>query len=1142
MPEVLDNIEHRLIDSLKTVLAQSHRADFCVGYFSLRGWNKIAGLIDAFDGGTGRQARVLVGMTEAPEQELREEFGIQDVVPVDNKLKKQRETELAEAFRRQLNIGLPDDVSIRTLRHLVKQLRSGKVTVRLFVKHKLHAKLYLAEREDAFAPLIAYVGSSNLTAFGLSEQGELNLQETDNDVAVKLSRWFEDRWADSVDITDQLAQIIEDSWAADKLFSPYEVYLKIIYHLAFEAMEAPRHYTLPDEFESIVLPFQKDAILRVRHNLREEPTHPELHQLALLGDVVGMGKTLTATAVAKCYQLDHGGHCVVCCPVKLVEMWREHLRLYDITGEVVPYSQTGKLERPRGRCRLLILDESHNLRNRDTIAWGHIHKFIQDQECKVLLLSATPYNKHYEDLAAQLALALNEEADLGIRPEMYFKNHDEAIFASDYQASPRSLKAFSRSDHADDWRDLLKHFMIRRTRGFIIKNHAERDENGRPYLMLSSGERSYFPDRVPKTLAFPLDPDNPNDQYAMLYNSEVVSVIEKLTLPRYGLGDYVTDETIAAAPKEDAKLLENLGTGGRRLQGYCRSNLFKRLESCGHAFLLSLDRHILRNLVFVYALEHGKDLPIGTQDTAMLDPATSDADSDSDSQIRSMLVTEENGDNDVETHATDAKWDELLRRAETVYHAYDVKRKSSRPSVQFRWIASKYFIEELKRKLLEDAKALYEVRVKAGDWRPTEDAKAANLYDLLMGTEKKNKVLVFTQFADTALYLEKEMRRRGMKHVEAVTAASSNPADQVQRFSPESNHYTMKSDDEPIRVCIATEVLSEGQNCQDACVVVNYDLPWAIIRLIQRAGRVDRIAQNAPEIRIYSCLPADGVEQLISLRGRLRIRLKQNSEVIGTDEKFFEDEDSENQKVRNLYAGKLEDEDFDDEDIDIPSHALSLWNEALENTPGLEQRIQSLPDQVFATREETDKTGSIVYVRTADGYDCLMRVTPDGKRVSQSIVRILKKARCAPDEPAIETPSTHHTAVRMAVKEAVSESISGENVLGPKNSIRRRVYERLKDYCANLKRQTDLFSPQELKRVEAVINEIHKYQLQDTARNAIARALKEGILDAELADWCADMQHQERLCQVTDKPASVEPKLICSIGMYPKSERSSAHE
>ena len=171
------------------------------------------------------------------------------------------------------------------------------------------------------------------------------------------------------------------------------------------------------------------------------------------------------------------------------------------------------------------------------------------------------------------------------------------------------------------------------------------------------------------------------------------------------------------------------------------------------------------------------------------------------------------------------------------------------------------------------------------------DNKLQALLGLVGKVHPTEKVLIFTQFADTANYLSRELAAVKLKDFACATGSVENPASLAYRFSPKSNEWETKVKNEgELRVLIATDVLSEGQNLQDGHIVVNYDLPWAIIRLIQRAGRIDRIGQSANKILVYSFLPAEGVERIIALRTRLRARLHENAEVVGTDEAFFEGE------------------------------------------------------------------------------------------------------------------------------------------------------------------------------------------------------------------------------------------------------------
>ena len=177
-------------------------------------------------------------MQRLPHEALKDALSLLDRSSgIDNQAAHRLRVQLAEQLRQQLTIGVPTNADERTLRQLATQLRAKKVVVKLFLRHPLHAKLYLLFREDPVSPVVAYLGSSNLTFAGLAAQGELNVDVLDHDAALKLKNWFEDRWTDRfcVDITDEMVQIIEESWAREALIPPYHVYLKIAYHLSHEA-------------------------------------------------------------------------------------------------------------------------------------------------------------------------------------------------------------------------------------------------------------------------------------------------------------------------------------------------------------------------------------------------------------------------------------------------------------------------------------------------------------------------------------------------------------------------------------------------------------------------------------------------------------------------------------------------------------------------------------------------------------------------------------------------------------------------------------------------------------------------------------------------------------------------------------------
>src|SRR5262249_27877647 len=176
-----------------------------------------------------------------------------------------------------------------------------------------------------------------------------------------------------------------------------------------------------------------------------------------------------------------------------------------------------------------------------------------------------------------------------------------------------------------DWRELMRLYLVRRTRSFIKHHYAQTDPNtGLKYLIAADGTHMPFPERVPRTVKIRMDRRNTGDQYARLYDADVVDTVNRLHLPRYGMANYIAPSPDKPPTQAEAALFRNLSRAGSRLIGFCRTNLFKRLESSGQAFLLSLERHILRNFVYLHALIHGLEVPLGTQDAELLDPRIDD--------------------------------------------------------------------------------------------------------------------------------------------------------------------------------------------------------------------------------------------------------------------------------------------------------------------------------------------------------------------------------------------------------------------------------------------------------------------------------------------------------------------------------------
>lgn len=1105
MPDIFDNLktESAIGPALKSALSNFDTCDVATGYFDLRGWASFADIVDtkvdSLDPVDRSIVRVLVGMVMPADSALMLS-ALQDVVqppPYGSDLNDMSKAlaakdQLVKHLRTQLMRGLPSEAQQKTLRQLKTQLVLGAVEMRVFTTAPLHGKTYIFHAPgNAFAERRAYVGSSNLTNAGLYKNLELNIDVTDNDASGKLAQWFTDRWDDpfSLKITAEIIQLIEESWAAETQPTPYEVYLKVCHAVSEDAREG-LGYVLPPSVENLLLDYQATAVRTLaRRIVRRGGT--------MLGDVVGLGKTLTAVATALMLEAAEDYTTLVLCPKNLVRMWEEHLESYGLLGaRVIPYSMADKRLPELKRFHLVICDESHNLRNSSTQTYEAIQDYVRRNGSKVLLLTATPYNLAFVDVANQIGLYIGDDEDLGIQPAAAMAKDPTLIDRVDGKIT--TLAAFRRSEEPEDWKRLMSDHLVRRTRSFI-KRTAKKEivtlPNGkkekREYLEFADGQRFHFPTRVP----MPLNLDFADDDPAKLMEDDTtLDAVRDLLLPRYRLAEY--DDPKAPHSDKDTKILADIRSGRGNVSGFVRIGLFKRLSSSGHSFILSLQRQRARNELFIYAIDNGLDIPLGSFGDHQF--MVSDVDLEEDEEMGGSL---------------DSRYRELQRRM----------------PASTKWLSTNVFKATLKKDLQRDNGIINDMLDRFGAWDAAKDSKINALIDMLRDDHPGQKVVVFTEYADTAAYVAQALKDAGIPDVGLAFGDSDDPAAIARRFSPESNRLPgQESDDkpvsDPIDVLIATDVLSEGQNLQDSHIVVNYDLPWAIIRIIQRAGRVDRVGQKSDTVFIY-LITHEKIEQAIQLRQRIRQRLGDNAAAFGSDERFFGDAKEVN-ILDDLYKGAIPDEDELDSvdgEADAVSEAWLVWSHVKEEKPQLAAKVLKMQDMIHSTRDPYDnetKTGVTTYARTSTGIDAFAASfdNPDGDPVE----RLLTPLEALHIFSAQQTTSTADVRDDHFAREAslVQGKLSSEMIAaGALRGIRKWAVERIGGtiYGAD---------------ASDAIGAMMERPLTEFANLRLRQARRSKYADQDLAELIKQLHEEERL--VIGSADKEEIKILCSIGVTPR--------
>lgn len=728
----------------------------------------------------------------------------------------------AKGLERDRNLLEFNPETDRAIRRLLEFLASGKIEVRRYEKAFLHGKAYLFASEEG-----VLAGSSNFTAAGLTRNLELNLGRYDPTPVKKVKEWFDSLWAEAAPY--DLASLYQ---ARYEPYDPYLIYLRVLWErykdeLKEEAKGATR---IP------LTTFQNDGIFRAQRIL-------EKYNGVLIADGVGLGKTFVGGELIRQTVEDRRQRALLIAPAALRdgtwERFKDHFQLYI---ETVSYEQLandrqlgGSYSHLKNRANdyaLVIVDEAQAFRNPETDRAKALRKLLMGRPPKKLvLLSATPVNNSLWDLYYLLTYFIRHDAefaDLGIRSI-------KERFAEAMKQDPDDLKP-------DALFDVLDAIAVRRTRHFVRRyypNDRVKDHAGREIPVR-------FPDPHVEADTYSFDTLLPG------FFDEIKEALApeegdpKLTLARYAPSRY-----LPGAP-------ESLSEAA--LVGLLRSGLLKRFESSAHAFAKTAERMVRANEVFLEGLDKG--------------------------YILTAEAIEE-----WEQVDSDETFEALVRDSGSVSTAgYDVARL--RADVERDRDLLRSFVQKARQVTQENdpkLKALVDALL-----RVLHQAEREGLGE--EDVRNKRKVIIFSFFADTVDWIYKHLadvlatdKRLAAYRGRLVAVTGDESYEGISRrkamfgFAPETTEAPPSEAADLYDILVTTDVLAEGVNLQQCRNVINYDLPWNPMRLVQRHGRIDRIGSPHKDVFIRCFFPDRRLEELLELEARIRRKLAQAAASVGVE-------------------------------------------------------------------------------------------------------------------------------------------------------------------------------------------------------------------------------------------------------------------
>lgn len=723
--------------------------------------------------------------------------------------------------------------SAEALIKLIAALRAGNMEVKRYERAFLHAKAYIVTptHGNVGKPDGIIVGSSNLTGAGLTGNLELNVGRYDQMVAERARRWFDELW-DEAEPYD-LAAVFEEALIPH---TPWDIFIRVLWHLYGDEVEDDA--TVDDNLP--LTSFQKHGVARALRLIHDMGG-------VIVADEVGLGKTFVAGEILQLYR-GRRQRALLICPAALRDTtWRRFLNTYQLFIECLSYEQLANdsqlrdtqrpnadqthLQRPQDEYQLVIVDEAHNYRNPDApTRAAALRRLMFGQRRDLLLLTATPVNNSLWDLYHLIRFFLRQDAHLSDRGILSIRERFEQAMRED----PSSLSP-------DILYPIIDATTVKRTRQFVKKHYVGdtiRGPDGQPQPIV-------FPQANAISVRYNLDELLPGffDRLELALDPDEENAI---AFARYMPEAYLLDKD----EEEDAR--------ARALVGLLRSGLLKRFESSAFAFRRTVAKMVREHDVFLDALDAGHIVR-----TAFMKELSAD----DDAAFEDVLA------------ATDHRDDATLYDTEEMRAAVERDRDLLQELVD----QASVITEDSDPKLLALADALGEIAEQA-------EREATDAID----EAQRRKVLVFSFFEDTVEWIKGFLElalasRSGLAGYRGRLVAVSGSGElaevsrqrAVQGFAPVSMEAPSGQDDDLYDLMIATDVLAEGVNLQQCRHIINFDMPWNPMRLVQRHGRIDRIGSPHNRVFLRTIFPADRLDRLLNLEQRILNKLAMAAASIG---------------------------------------------------------------------------------------------------------------------------------------------------------------------------------------------------------------------------------------------------------------------